>query len=93
MQAREAAEFLGISYSSFLELAAELPHAKISATRHVYLRSELVAWLKDGGLRPDNNGLRSPTMRRGARRRFEPCRARPLNSSICKSFAEAPLSA
>jgi hypothetical protein len=47
MSAEEAAEFLGIPYSSFREIAPDLPRHAITPARYGYLRRELLAWGKD----------------------------------------------
>ena len=45
MDAREAAEFLRLPYSSFREIATTLPRHAVTSSRFVYLRGELLAWL------------------------------------------------
>lgn len=45
MDAREAADFLRISYATFKELAPSLPRHRVSENRLVYRRSELLEWL------------------------------------------------
>ena len=44
MTSVEAAEFLGLPYSSFREIAPELPRHAIAPARFGYLRRELLAW-------------------------------------------------
>ena len=46
MTSEEAAEFLGLPYSSFREIAPELPRHAITPARFGYLRRELLAWGK-----------------------------------------------
>jgi hypothetical protein len=45
MDAREAAEFLRLPYSSFREIAPTLPRHAVTPSRFVYLRGELLGWL------------------------------------------------
>lgn len=78
MHTCEAAEFLGVSHGRFRSIAPSLPRAKISAQRYVYLRSELVAWLKNGGLEAGSNSDHDPGVaqcsrgrKRGPRKRVE----------------------
>src|SRR5215204_953316 len=47
MDAREAAEFLRLPYSSFREIAPKLPRHAVTPSRFVYLRGELLARLLD----------------------------------------------
>jgi hypothetical protein len=44
MTSEEAAVFLGIPYSSFREIAPNLPRHAITPARYGYLRRELLAW-------------------------------------------------
>jgi hypothetical protein len=44
MTSEEAAEFLGLPYSSFREIAPSLPRHAITPARFGYLRRELLAW-------------------------------------------------
>ena len=44
MTSEEAAAFLGIPYSSFREIAPNLPRHAITPARFGYLRRELLAW-------------------------------------------------
>jgi hypothetical protein len=44
MGSEEAAEFLGLPYSSFREIAPSLPRHAITPARFDYLRRELLAW-------------------------------------------------
>jgi len=44
MNSEEAAEFLGLPYSSFREIAPCLPRHAITPARFGYLRRELLAW-------------------------------------------------
>ena len=44
MGSEEAAEFLGLPYSSFREIAPSLPRHAITPARFGYLRRELLAW-------------------------------------------------
>jgi lysyl-tRNA synthetase class I len=44
MNSEEAAEFLGLPYSSFREIAPNLPRHAITPARFGYLRRELLAW-------------------------------------------------
>jgi hypothetical protein len=44
MDSEEAAEFLGLPYSSFREIAPSLPRHAITPARFGYLRRELLAW-------------------------------------------------
>jgi hypothetical protein len=44
MTSEEAAEFLGLPYSSFREIAPGLPRHAITPARFGYLRRELLAW-------------------------------------------------
>jgi hypothetical protein len=44
MSSEEAAEFLGLPYSSFREIAPDLPRHAITPARFGYLRRELLAW-------------------------------------------------
>ncbi len=46
MTSEEAAEFLGLPYSTFREIAPNLPRHAITPARFGYLRSELLAWGK-----------------------------------------------
>ncbi len=47
MTSEEAAEFLGLPYSSFREIAPDLPRHAITPARFGYLRRELLEWGKD----------------------------------------------
>jgi hypothetical protein len=47
MNSEEAAEFLGLPYSSFREIAPSLPRHAITPARFGYLRRELLAWGKE----------------------------------------------
>ena len=47
MSSKEAAEFLGLPYSSFREIAPNLPRHAITPARFGYLRRELLAWGKE----------------------------------------------
>jgi hypothetical protein len=47
MNSEEAAEFLGLPYSSFREIAPSLPRHAITPARFGYLRRELLAWGRD----------------------------------------------
>jgi hypothetical protein len=44
MNSEEAAEFLGLPYASFREIAPNLPRHAITPARCGYLRRELLAW-------------------------------------------------
>ena len=44
MSSEEAAEFLGLPYSSFREIAPSLPRHAITPARFGYLRRELLEW-------------------------------------------------
>ncbi len=44
MSSEEAAAFLGLPYSSFREIAPDLPRHAITPARYGYLRRELLAW-------------------------------------------------
>lgn len=44
MTSEEAAEFLGLPYSSFREIAPSLPRHAITPARFGYLRRELLEW-------------------------------------------------
>ncbi len=44
MTSEEAAEFLGLPYASFREIAPDLPRHAITPARFGYLRRELLAW-------------------------------------------------
>jgi cytochrome P450 len=46
MTSEEAAEFLGLPYSSFREIAPNLPRHAITPARFGYLRRELLEWGK-----------------------------------------------
>jgi hypothetical protein len=46
MSSGEAAEFLGLPYSSFREIAPNLPRHAITPARFGYLRRELLEWGK-----------------------------------------------
>jgi len=46
MTSKEAAEFLGLPYSSFREIAPNLPRHAITPARFGYLRRELLEWGK-----------------------------------------------
>ena len=47
MDSREAAEFLGIPYKSFREIAPSLPRTAITPARFGYLRKNLLAHFGD----------------------------------------------
>jgi hypothetical protein len=47
MTSEEAAEFLGLPYASFREIAPNLPRHAITPARYGYLRRELLAWGKN----------------------------------------------
>jgi hypothetical protein len=47
MTSEEAAGFLGLPYSSFREIAPNLPRHAITPARFGYLRRELLAWGKE----------------------------------------------
>ncbi len=47
MSSEEAAKFLGLPYSTFREIAPDLPRHAITPGRFGYLRRELLAWGKD----------------------------------------------
>jgi hypothetical protein len=47
MNSEEAAEFLGLPYSSFREIAPNLPRHAITPARYGYLRRELLEWGKE----------------------------------------------
>ncbi len=47
MSSEEAAEFLGLPYSSFREIAPNLPRHAITPARFGYLRRELLEWGKE----------------------------------------------
>ena len=47
MASEEAAEFLGLPYSSFREIAPSLPRHAITPARFGYLRRELIAHFQD----------------------------------------------
>jgi hypothetical protein len=47
MGSEEAAEFLGLPYSSFREIASSLPRHAITPARFGYLRRELLEWGRD----------------------------------------------
>jgi hypothetical protein len=46
MSARNAAEYMDMSIAAFNKLAPELPRHRLSEARFVYLRSELLEWLR-----------------------------------------------
>jgi hypothetical protein len=46
MDSRAAAEFLGIPYASFREIAPSLPRIAITPARFGYLRRELLAYFR-----------------------------------------------
>ncbi len=46
MNAEEAADFLRLSIAEFRRNAASLPRHQITDTRYVYVRSELLDWLR-----------------------------------------------
>jgi hypothetical protein len=46
MSARSAAEFLDLGPDAFKKLAPKLPRCKLSESRYVYLKSDLLAYLK-----------------------------------------------
>lgn len=54
MDPQEAAEFLRLSYAQFRKLAPALPRHRLTANKYVYLRSELLQWIKD---RRDANAM------------------------------------
>lgn len=45
MDARQAAEFLCVSYDQFKRIARDLPRHAITERRFVYVRSELLEWV------------------------------------------------
>jgi hypothetical protein len=45
MDFRKAAEFLGLPYNNFREIAPSLPRHAVTPARFVYLRRELLKWL------------------------------------------------
>ena len=47
MTSEQAAEFLGLPYTSFREIAPMLPRHAITPARFGYLRRELLAWGRD----------------------------------------------
>jgi hypothetical protein len=47
MTLEAAAEFLGLPYSSFREIAPSLPRHAVTPQRFVYLRRELLTWLSE----------------------------------------------
>lgn len=47
MRARAAAAFLDMSLAAFNKIAPELPRCRISDNRYVYLRGDLLEWLRD----------------------------------------------
>ena len=47
MSSEEAAEFLGLPYASFREIAPNLPRHAITPARFGYLRRELLEWGKE----------------------------------------------
>jgi hypothetical protein len=47
MNSEDAAEFLGLPYSSFREIAPNLPRHAITPARYGYLRRELLEWGKE----------------------------------------------
>jgi hypothetical protein len=49
MSSEEAAQFLGLPYSSFREIAPTLPRHVVTPTRFGYLRRELLAHFKGKG--------------------------------------------
>jgi hypothetical protein len=46
MNARDAAEFMDMSPASFSRMAPELPRCRISDKRFLYLREDLLEWLR-----------------------------------------------
>jgi hypothetical protein len=46
MRASEAAEFLTMGQQAFSKIAPELPRSRISDSRFVYLRKDLLSWLE-----------------------------------------------
>ena len=44
INSEEAAKFLGLPYSTFREIAPDLPRHAITSARYGYLRRELLAW-------------------------------------------------
>lgn len=56
MDAREAADFLRISYDLFKRMAGQgrFPRHAVTERNYVYLRSELLGWIAS---RPDNGLL------------------------------------
>lgn len=56
MNAREAADFLHLSYDYFKRMASQgkIPRRAVTERHYVYLRSELLDWLRT---RPDNGLL------------------------------------
>ena len=47
MTSEAAADFLGLPYSSFREIATSLPRHAVTPQRFVYLRRELLGWLSE----------------------------------------------
>ena len=47
MTSEAAADFLGLPYSSFREIAPSLPRHAVTPHRFVYLRRELLTWLSE----------------------------------------------
>lgn len=47
MSSTEAADFLRVSEAQFKRMAPYLPRHPITERRYVYIRSELLAWLKE----------------------------------------------
>lgn len=47
MTSEAAADFLGLPYSSFREIAPSLPRHAVTPQRFVYLRRELLGWLSE----------------------------------------------
>lgn len=66
MDAREAAEFLRLSYEAFRKIAPSVPRHRLGSS-YRYLRSELLEWLREG------QGIAAERRERvGARRRARP---------------------
>jgi hypothetical protein len=66
MDAKEAADFLRISYSEFKRMAPGLPRHAVTERRYTYLRSELLTWLLGRQRRRVGS---SASSRKAARRR------------------------
>ncbi len=46
MNAKQAAAFLGMGEDGFKKIAKDLPRCRLSESRYVYLKSDLLAYLK-----------------------------------------------